>query len=163
MVLLFDRKEAEKRLNLPIRYLIHKWRIPEPLFVEEKRDVEYLINMFIRYNRGCALVKDENNRVIGIVTLFDLLKIFAPQRKHRFILRPPKILTGEKILVSDIMSRNPITLHLDDNLSDLLNTMLKYEVSHITIVDDSGAPVAILSKRTVLKELLGVEKLVEIY
>ncbi len=161
--MLFDKKEAEKRLNLPIRYLIHKWKIPPPLFVEEDRDVEYLINTFVRYGRGCALVKDHGGRVIGIVTLFDLLKIFMPKRKHRLILRPPKILLGEQVLVRDIMSRNPITLHVDNNLLDLLNTMLKYEVSHITIVDDNYEPVAIVSKRTVLKELLGVEKLVETY
>ncbi len=163
MVLLFDKKEAEKRLNLPIRYLIHKWKIPSPLFIEEDRDVEYLINMFVRYGRGCALVRDRGSRVTGIVTLFDLLKIFMPKRKHRLILRPPKILLGEQVLVRDIMSRNPIMLHVDNNLLDLLSTMLKYEVSHITIVDDNDEPVAIVSKRTVLKELLGVEKLVETY
>ena len=163
MVLLFDKKEAEKRLNLPIRYLIHKWKIPPPLFVEEDRDVEYLVNMFVRYGRSCALVKDRGGRVTGIVTLFDLLKIFMPKRRHRLILRPPRILLGEQVLVRDIMSRNPIMLHIDNNLLDLLNTMLKYEVSHITIVDDNDKPVAIVSKRTVLKELLGVEKLVETY
>ena len=163
MVLIFDKKEAEKRLNLPIRYLIHKWRIPPPLFIDEDKNVEYLVNMLIRYNRGCALVKNSNGDVVGIVTLFDLLKIFAPRRKHRLILRAPRILLDEEILVRDIMSRNPIMLHIDEHLSDLLDTMLRYEVSHITIIDDQGKPVAILSKRTVLKELLGVEKLVEVY
>lgn len=160
MVLLFDRKEAEKRLNLPIRYLIHKWRIPPPLFIREDHDIEYLINTFIRYSRDCALVKDHKERVIGIVTLFDLLKIFAPKRERKLILRPPKILLREHVLVRDIMSRNPITLHIDDNLLDLLDTMVKYEVSHITIVNNNNVPVAIVSKRIVLKELLGVEKLV---
>ncbi len=162
MVLIFDKKEAEKRLNLPIRYLIHKWRIPPPLFIEEDKNVEYLVNMLIRYNRGCALVKNNRGDVVGIVTLFDLLKIFTPRRKHRLILRAPRMLLDEEILVRDIMSRNPIMLHIDEHLSDLLDTMLRYEVSHITIINDHGKPVAVLSKRIVLKELLGIEKL-EVY
>ena len=163
MVLLFSKEEAEKRLRLQLRLLINKWKLPKPLIVEEDKDVEYLINAFIRYGRECALVRNSRGRITGIVTLFDLLKMFAPRRRKHFILRAPRIVSEDKVLVKDIMSKGLVTVHLDDDLADLLNTMIRYEISHVTVVDDEGKPVAVLSKRIVLKELLGIEKLVEIH
>ena len=163
MVLLFNKEEAKKRLHLPLRFLINKWRVPKPLIVDGDRDIEYLINAFIRYNRECALVRNSNGKIIGIVTLFDLLKMFVPKRRRHFILRTPHLVLEGKVLVKDIMSRGLVTIHLDDNLADLLNTMVRYEISHVTVVDEKDEPVAVLSKRIVLKELLGIEKLVEIH
>ena len=159
MVILFNYEEAKKRVELPIHEVISKYRIPPPIILKEHESIEHLINTLFRYGRECVLVSDNRGKVTGIITLFDLLKLFIEHPRSRLILRHPRLRPeNERSPISTVMSPNPIKIGKDLKLRDVLELMVRYGVSHVVVIEPkTKEPIAVLSKRIILRELLGVE------
>jgi CBS domain-containing protein len=87
---------------------------------------------------GAVLVV-ANDRLAGIVTERDILmKVVASQ------------LDPTRDAVSAIMTPDPETLRLDDQLAYLLNTMRVGGFRHVPIVDENDRPLYLISLRDVL-------------
>lgn len=87
---------------------------------------------------GAVLVVVEE-KLVGIVTERDvLLKVVGSS------------LDAEREPVSRVMTENPETLMLDDQLAYLLNTMRVGGFRHVPIVDGEGRPLHLISLRDVL-------------
>ena len=159
MVLLFDMKEAVKRSQNSIREIINKYGIPEPVFLNEDDTIEKLINALVRYRRDCVLVKDPEGKLVGIITLMDLLKIFRHEPKRSLLLRVPKegVESGESP-VRSIMSKNPLKLGSEESIMKVLELMLKYRISHV-VITEGDAVKAVITKKIILAELLGLDTL----
>lgn len=159
MVIKFNYSEARRKVQTPVRDLISKYKLPPPLVLREDDSIEHLINALVRHRRECALVSDEAGRIVGIVTLFDLLKLFIDHPRTRIILRHPKIgPESEKSPLSTIMSPNPVKVSMDMRLGEVLGLMLRYSISHVVVTDSkTGKPVTVVSKNMILSELLGTE------
>lgn len=161
MVITFNYEEAKRKTEISVHELLSKYRVPPPLVLKESESIEHLINALIRYGKECALISGKSGKLIGIVTLFDLLKLFVEHRKVTLILRHPKMKPeSEKSPVTTIMSPNPIKVRIDWSLKKVLELMLRYGVSHVVAVDPkNGEPVAVISKRIILRELLGIDEI----
>ena len=48
--------------------------------------------------------------------------------------------------ISDCMRRNPLTIHLDANLVQAIETIVEYKLTGLTVTDDEGNAVGILSE-----------------
>lgn len=59
--------------------------------------------------------------------------------------------------IRDCMRRNPLTINCNDNLVQAIEMLVEYKLTGVTVVDDEGLPVGILSEidciRTVLNAL----------
>ena len=56
--------------------------------------------------------------------------------------------------INDCMRRNPITIHRDSNLVQAIETIVEYKLTGITVTDDSGHPVGVLSELDCLEAIL---------
>jgi CBS domain-containing protein len=83
-------------------------------------------------------VIDEEERVIGVITEHDLLDQ----------IREGKDL--DKLIVEDVMQRNPITVNVDAPLSDVLDIMLENGILRIPVTDGLRL-VGIISRSAILR------------
>jgi CBS domain-containing protein len=80
----------------------------------------------------------ESGRLIGIVTDRDLaLKVVASGRDSR------------STKIQDVMTRNPIACHADDDLQMALDAMAEYQVRRIPVVDRDNVIVGIIAQADV--------------
>lgn len=72
-------------------------------------------------------VVDEERRLLGLVSLRDL--IMAPPEKR----------------VEEVMRRDPVTAHVDDDQEDVAKTMAKYDILAVPVVDEKEALIGIIT------------------
>lgn len=48
--------------------------------------------------------------------------------------------------IADCMRRSPLTIHLDANLIQAVDMLVEYRLTGVTVVDDEGYPVGVLSE-----------------
>ncbi|MEO0439037.1 MAG: CBS domain-containing protein [Pseudomonadota bacterium] len=56
--------------------------------------------------------------------------------------------------IKDCMRRNPLTINAKDNLVQAVETLIEYKLTGVTVVDDHGAPVGVLSELDCIKSVL---------
>ncbi len=85
-------------------------------------------------NYGAAIVL-ENGKLCGIFTERDLLMKVAAEGKE---------IKGIKL--SDVMTRNVKTAHVDDSVYDSMRRMTQGRFRHLPIIDDSGEVTGLISQ-----------------
>jgi CBS domain-containing protein len=126
-------------LNAPIRALD-----PRPAAqVPENASVREAIRLMLEHGIGAVLVVRER-RVVGIFTERDVLRRVATGAVDP--ARP----------VTEVMTPDPETLSLDDGIAFALNRMTVGGFRNVPIVDDAGAPLAILSQRDVVAYIVSL-------
>ncbi|MCF6155324.1 MAG: CBS domain-containing protein [Candidatus Brocadia sp.] len=88
-------------------------------------------------------VVDENNRIVGVISEFDLLK--AMDRGKSL----------EKITAEEIMSAKPICVTEDTTVEDVIHIMTKHNIVRVPVVRGE-IPVGIISRCDILKCVYGV-------
>ena len=56
--------------------------------------------------------------------------------------------------VKDCMRRNPLTINSRDNLVQAVETLIEYKLTGVTVTDDEGRPVGVLSELDCIKSVL---------
>ena len=56
--------------------------------------------------------------------------------------------------IKDCMRRNPLTINSSANLVQAVETLIEYKLTGVTVVDDDGAPVGVLSELDCIKSVL---------
>lgn len=56
--------------------------------------------------------------------------------------------------INDCMRRNPLTIHADANLVEAVEIIVEYKLTGLTVTDDEGHPVGILSELDCLQAIL---------
>lgn len=91
-------------------------------------------------SHGCALVCDAN-RLVGIITERDLLKLLVAPDRYRAPL-------------SAVMSSTPRTISSKDQLFDAVRLMDQGGYRRLPVVDDQSCPVGIVDVKTVINYLV---------
>lgn len=60
----------------------------------------------------------------------------------------------QPITVSDCMRRKPLTINLDANLVEAIEIIVEYKLTGLTVTDDTGHPVGILSELDCIQTIL---------
>ncbi len=93
----------------------------------------------------------QTKKLIGIVTDRDLaLKVVASRRQ-------PK-----QIRVGEVMTRDPVTCQLEDDLQEALDAMGEHQVRRIPVVDKGGAIVGIIAQADVATRVEDPEKMAQL-
>lgn len=58
------------------------------------------------------------------------------------------------IKIKDCMRRNPLTINCNANLVQAVETLVEYKLTGVTVVDDEGRPVGVLSELDCIKSVL---------
>ncbi|MXY93127.1 MAG: CBS domain-containing protein [Caldilineaceae bacterium SB0670_bin_27] len=110
-----------------------------PITVGKRSSLARTVRQMNQHNIGCMLVTDEENRLVGIFTEWDVLNRVAGLVDD---------LTQETI--TDYMTADPLTLKGDLPIAQALNLMSIHGFRHLPLVDDSGQPTGIISFRDVV-------------
>ncbi len=146
-----------------ISYFISKEDKPKALFnpVEQymTREVEFvkiddhvsrLWRKMLKYRYAGYPVLDDKDRVIGVVTQYDLLR-YGFTRIDLESESPPR--KGPR--VREIMSTPPITVKPKDQLLKVAETMITRGIGRVVVVDDIGHLVGIVDREDVVKAIMG--------
>lgn len=114
---------------------------PEPIVISPSTPVRTAIELMKSNNKGNVLVC-EGKKLLGILTERDiLLRIFGEEGNQD---KP----------VGDMMTANPVTVHLDDVIAEAVKKMRSGTYRHLPIVDSDGCPIGILSMKHIVHFLV---------
>lgn len=135
----------ERRLGEAILGAVIEDLEPQPpVSVPAGASVRDAIELMQSRGIGAVLVLDDRGRVEGIFTERDVLRRVALSRAE--LTRP----------VSELMTASPECLGQQDGVAFALNRMIVGGFRQIPIVDDAGAPVAVLSLREVVSFIVSL-------
>jgi CBS domain-containing protein len=104
------------------------------VFLRPRLPVEVAAGVLMAHGFTAAPVVDDDQRVVGIVTEADLLR--AP--------------ASPQACVGAVMSADPVTTRPDEDLADLVATMLDAGIRSVPVVAD-GRLVGLVTQRDVLR------------
>ena len=90
-------------------------------------------------------VVDENNRLIGVVSEFDLIKAMDCGKPL------------DQVTADEIMTKKPISVSEDTRVEDIIHIMTKQNVMRVPVVKND-IPIGIVSRCDILKCVYGVLK-----
>ncbi len=93
---------------------------------------------------GSLIVVDETGRMVGIITERDVLRACA----SRGVLGDLK--------VEDVMTKDVVTVKADTRLADAVHEMVRHNIRHLPVVDDSGNVVGMFSMRDAMRGVLRI-------
>jgi CBS domain-containing protein len=148
--------------NAYVEYFVMEHRVREfmtkkVVTVEPDEPVHSAI-MLMSGKEISRIVVAKNSRPVGMITGRDLLPLGALVDR-RYNRNPKKwqpfIPAGVKaaMLVSDVMTPNPITTTADSDLADAAYIMLRNRISGLPVVDSKQALAGIVTKTDVVKAL----------
>ena len=104
--------------------------------------VNEALAMMAENDVGCALVTDEDGKLVGIFTERDLIRRACG-----------KCPTLDKIKLDKVMTSDPTSLQSEDTLAFALNRMCEQGYRHVPIVDQDEKPSAFVSMRDIVHHL----------
>lgn len=120
------------------------------IYVKPMHSLFRVMNLMIKHNISRVLVLSDDYKPIGVVTLTDLTFYTSSLRpvKHPTFESIPSslILTAE-----DVMTRNPITIREDEDLSKAPEIMLEKKISGLPVVNNDGRLSGIVTKSDIIK------------
>jgi len=123
--------------------------------IDENTDILEAKKKMAEHNIRHLPVVTKNNRLCGIVTDRDIRSAMPSS-----VLDDPDRDLAQarlaKIKVSEIMTKNPVTLSPQDTLQDALLLIQKTKVGAFTVVDEQGILKGILSTRDLMRAFINV-------
>ncbi|GAA0922333.1 HPP family protein [Pseudonocardia zijingensis] len=113
------------------------------IFLRPRVPADVAAALLVAHGFTAAPVVDDDGSVIGIATEADLVR-------GRFVPEGWTVDEGPEPTVADVMTHAPICMRPDDDLVDLVSTMLDAPIRSIPIVED-GRLVGVVSRRDVLR------------
>lgn len=139
---MYEEDRVPKTLNSstfrkPIKHL----KVRKPVEVPPSQNVADAVQMMQEKKLGCLLVT-ENGKMVGIFTERDVLtRVFG--RKDL-----------DKLRVKDVMTPNPEAFQPDDSIAYVLNAMSVGGYRHVPVVDEHGAPIAVISVKDIVSFII---------
>ncbi len=131
-----------RTLSLPISTLDYK----QPATVPVGSPVSIVIDMMQEGGRGCVLVVDEDEQLVGIITERDLLQHVSGQRA-----------APAEFKVEQVMTPDPEVLRASDPIAFALNLMHLGRFRHVPLCvwddQDEAYPIGIISTRDILEHI----------
>lgn len=114
----------------------------EPLTIAEEDSVAGAIRLLQQHNVGCVAVVDAQGVLTGVFTERDILKRVVGQTTD-----------PERTPVSQLMTPKPHTIQMTTKMGFALNMMAEGGYRHLPVVDEHGAPIAVLSVRDLIRQI----------
>ncbi|WP_394335162.1 HPP family protein [Thermococcus sp. 5-4] len=107
----------------------------------------------LRDEESSAVVVDEEGRLMGFITMKDLLHFFEPPRRYSIVgiglLKKYSISHASR--VGDIMVRKPITIHVEDDLGRAIKIMIETGKHHLPVIDENGHVHGVLEVKDIIR------------
>jgi arabinose-5-phosphate isomerase len=121
-----------KRLLTRVKDVMHE-STPSTLMKKSNSISEVISLMTSEKVKGVAGVVDENDNLIGIVTDGDIRRGLKTNNSNFLSL-----------MLVDIMSKNPKTIHEDEMAEKALFVMQQFQIQSLFVLDNYGKPIGLL-------------------
>jgi CBS domain-containing protein len=128
--------------------------------ISKYESVVSVANILAEKNISGLPVVDKESRVIGIITQADILSMVGVGREHTFkdLL---KYMLGEPLHerkigdhVGDIMTAPALTIKPEASIAEAVRIMDEKRIRRLTVVDEQGRLIGILTRADVLKAVI---------
>ncbi len=137
--------------NLKVREVMN----PDVIAVSAHSTAGKALSLMRTHGVDRLVVVDDKHRAVGVVTGKDIVdRILAPRKRAR--MGDSK---GEKektlaIMVESIMSYPVVSCERNERISDVIEQMVEHRISGVIVVDQSGVPEGIVTKKDILERYL---------
>jgi CBS domain-containing protein len=95
-------------------------------------------------------IVDKENKLKGIVTLFDILRAVKPRERMNFYSMAAEKETTMGIPVSSVMNDTPTEIERETSLSEIAGLLKKYDTDGV-VVTDNQMPVGVITEKDLLE------------
>lgn len=120
-----------------------------PVVCVEMDDTLKVVKSIFDQTRFHHLLVVESKKLFGIISDRDLLKVLSPTLGTAAESRSD--LNKLNMKAHQIMSRNPVCISQNDDLTNAVDLFLKNPISSLPVIDENTIPVGIISWRDILK------------
>ncbi len=140
---------TQKRLlNVPVRLVMDR----DFLKLSPEDTIDSLIHGFSGEETAGVIV-DEEDKLLGILTMKDLLRFFIPPTKYPIVgldLLKSSRLT-KRCKVKDFMVKNPITINVNDNLGQAIRVIVETGKHHLPVIDKERKVRGLLEVKDIIR------------
>ncbi len=105
--------------------------------------VAHIRNLMLRHGISRVIILGEGDRLLGIVTMTDILRIYS----HPKLLRRPL----DRIPAREVMTENVITIEMHNSVEDAARAMVRRNIGSLPVVNREGNVVGIITRQDLLK------------
>ena len=116
--------------------------LQDPACVPHTARVKDAVHRLQEMRSGCALITDDDGRLVGIFTERDVLRRAAHLGE-----------AGGDLPITELMTARPAVLYADDTVVYALHEMHVGGYRHIPVVDEQRRPIKLISVRHVVDYL----------
>ena len=130
-------KPSKKKVRFPERMEVRNV-MKKPVKIKEGSTIRDLLVLLQETQKTCFVVVDDKEKLKGIVTESDILKIIRKPRKKTGIggIGYKGLLFRGAETVGDIMTRNPIYVKTTCKLEEAASIMRDYKIRHLPVVEN---------------------------
>ena len=110
----------------------------EPITVLPESPLQLALEMLIEYGISGLPVVDADDKIVGVLSEKDLLKVFYENHTKT---------------VEDVMTRDPITISVDAPLVDVFDCLMAYDFRRV-LVHEHGKLVGLISRADLMPTIL---------
>ena len=106
--------------------------------------IHHAVELLNERHVGSIVIVDDEQKCVGIFSERDAIRIFAQKAS----LDQP---------LSNVMSRNVVTVSLEASFDEAKRLMLSHNIRHLPVTDETGKLIGLFSLRAFLDEIHGVK------
>jgi acetoin utilization protein AcuB len=134
--------------------LIKEWMTREPITINEDTSMIKAIHIMKQHHFRRLPVVDHQGRLQGLITDRDL-KEASPSKATTLDVHELYYLLAE-LQVSEIMTRNPLSVSQDDTVEHAAQLMLEHVISGLPVVDANGELVGIITQSDIFRAFMHI-------
>jgi len=123
--------------------LVKHMMLTKVITAKPNSTVKETIKTLYEKHIGCVVIIDDNNKVAGIFTERDAIRLVAGNVE----LNQP---------INKVMTKNVITLQEDFSINEVRKIIASHEVRHLPVVNQQGKLTGLLSVRGLLDQFFGI-------
>ena len=123
--------------------LVKHMMLTKVITTKPNTTVKETIKTLYEKHIGCVVIVDDNNKVAGIFTERDAIRLVAGNVE----LNQP---------IDKVMTKNVITLQEDFSINEVRKIISAHEVRHLPVVNQQGEFAGLLSVRGLMDQFFGI-------
>lgn len=129
--------------------LVRRWMTPDPITIDPNNNLVDAHALMRDNNIRRLPVVNKNGELVGIVTLGDVREASPSDATSLSVWELNYLLL--KLRISEIMTRDPITVYTSDTIAEAANLMLENKVSGLPVVEPTGKLVGIITESDIFR------------
>jgi len=121
-----------------------------PEIIKEDTDIGKARMLMREKNISRLPVIDKNEKLLGLVTIFDLLKAVKPRERMNFYSMAAEKETTMGIPISTVMTTMPTKVEVNSSLSDVIIQMRNDNTDGVIVVSN-GYPIGVITEKDLLE------------